>query len=133
MVAVSDVRAKFGWSEEEVPDTTISASIDTAGIVMSACLAEEFKNVEEIDAIKEGGIMLVGAFVLRLHISRKMPELAEELGGTDNSSANKMRIFEILLKVADMLEKEGWRLIAPYCKPSAGSGSVIKTTTQSEF
>ncbi|MCX8065995.1 MAG: hypothetical protein N3G21_12635 [Candidatus Hydrogenedentes bacterium] len=128
MVAVSEVRAKFGWTEAEVSNSAILAGIETAEILVRACLAEEFKHATGIEAITEGEIMLVGALTLRLHTVKRMPELADADGESENSSASARNAIELILKVADMLEKEGWRLIAPYCRGSASSGSIIRTT-----
>lgn len=129
MVSVSDVRAKFGWTEEIMPNTYISAGIETVDLLVTAHLAEEYKQATDIQAIKDAKIMLVGGLVLRLYAAGKMPELAgvEIINGTSN--AGLLRTMDILFRLADMLEKDGWRLIAPYCKPSASSGSVIKITS----
>ncbi len=129
MVSVSEVRAKFGWTEEMIPNTYIIAGIETVDLMVTANLAEEYKQTTDIQAIKDAKIMLVGGLVLRLYATGKIPELAgvEILNGS--SSAGLSRAMDILFRLADMLEKDGWRLIAPYCKPSASSGSVIKITS----
>lgn len=128
MVTVSDIRAKFGWSVEVLPDECISAGIETAHLLVRACLAEEYKEASEIQAIKDGEIMLAGAIVLRLFATGKMPELVEVGTQSTTSSAGMTKTMEIIFTLAEMLEHEGWRLIAPYCIASTSSGSVIKIT-----
>ncbi|GEM_PF-4769933 len=131
MVTVSDVRNKFGWTEEILPTTYITAGIETANILVKACLAEEYKEATNIPAINDGEIMVAGALVLRLYATGKMPELADT-SQTESSSATITKIMEMMVRLAEMLEKEGWQLIAPYCKPSASSGSIAKTTNPYE-
>ncbi len=121
------VRARFQWSEEDVPESLITLAIEDAHNRLVRALTAESWGETPASGVVLGETLLAGAQVYRLLAAREAFDRRDvRVGGQESVGIGR---FEALSRTATALEDEAWAVLEAFTRMHEGRAPMSASDT----